>query len=118
MQGVGWRQAVGLGEHHIEADGSGPIGGELLYELGQHGARPGPLSHPLQRLLIDVDDAHGEAGIESARPDLLIAVENQRTQPRNRTRVPDAQGQCARDDRPQNEGIEETGTHTLCPNSA
>ena len=66
-QGVGRRHAVRLGEHHVEADRRGAIVGELLHELGKHGARPGPLTDALQRLLVDVDDAHRKVGVELAR---------------------------------------------------
>ena len=64
---VGGRHAIGLGEHHVEADRGRAIGGELVDEVGEHRARPGPLAHLLQRVLVDIDDAHREGGIEGLR---------------------------------------------------
>jgi hypothetical protein len=117
VQRVGGRQTVGLGEHHVEADGRRAVFAEFPDKVGENGARPGPLAHALQRFLVDVDDADGEAGIESARADLLVGVEHERSQPRHGTRVPDAQGKRARDDRPHDEDVKKTGTHTFSPTS-
>ena len=112
-QGVCRRHAVGLGEDHVEADRRGAVVGELLHELGEHRARPRPLSDPLQRLLVDVDDAQRQTGIEVARIDLLVGVEHHRAQSRHRARVPDPQSERACNHGPYDEGVEETRTH-LC----
>ena len=110
-QGVGGRHAVRLGEHHVEADSRGPIVGELLHELGKHGARPRPLPDALQRLLVDVDDAQRQAGVELARADLLVGIEHDGPQSRHRARIPDAQDERRCNHCPDNEGIEQTRTY-------
>ena len=112
-QSVGGRHAVGLGKHHVEADHGRAAGGELVHQIGEHRARPGPLADRFQRVLVDVDDAHRESGIEGARADALIGVEHERPQPRDRAGIPDAQGKRGDDDRPHDEDIEETRTHPL-----
>jgi hypothetical protein len=88
-QGVCRRHAVRLGEDHVEADRRRAVVGELLDEVGERRARPRPLSDPLQRLLVDIDDAQRQPGIEVARVDLLVGVEHHRAQSRHRARVPD-----------------------------
>ena len=112
-QRVGRRHAVGLGEHHVEADRRRAARGELVDELGKHGARPRPLPDLLQQLLVDIDDAHRQSRIERARVEPLIGVEDERPQPRDRRRVPDTQGKRSQDDHPDNEDIEETRTHPV-----
>ena len=110
-QGVGRRHTVRLGEHHVEADSRGPIVGELLHELGKHGARPRPLPDAFQRLLVDVDDAQRQAGVELARADLLVGIEHHGPQSRHRARIPDAQDERCCNHCPDNEGIEQTRTY-------
>ena len=92
-QRVGRRHAVGLGEHHVEADRRRAARDKLVDEFGKHGARPRPLPDLLQRLLVDIDDAHRQSRIECARVEPLIGVEDERPQPRDRGRVPDTQRQ-------------------------
>jgi hypothetical protein len=110
-QSICRRHAVRLGEDHVEADRGGTIVGERLHKLGEHRARPWPLSDPLQRLLVDVDDAQRKSWIEAARIDLLVGVEHHRAQARHRARVPDPQGERACNHGPYDEGVEETRTH-------
>ena len=112
-QRVGRRHAVGLGEDHVEADRRRAAGGKLVDEFGKHGTRPRPLPDPLQRLLVDIDDAHRQSRIESARVEALIGVEDERPQSRDRRRVPDTQRKRSQDDHPHNEDIEETRTHPV-----
>ena len=110
-QCIGRRHAVRLGEDHVETDRRGAIAGELLDELGKHGARPGPLPDTLQRLLVDVDDAERQGWVELARADLLIGVEHDGPQSRDRARIPDPQDERRCDHCPDNEGIEQTRTN-------
>ena len=111
-QRVGRRHAVGLGEHHVEADRRGAAGGKLVDELGQHGARPGPLADPLQATPRRYRRcAPARPGSKARGLEPLIGVEDQRPQPRDRRWVPDAKRKRSRDDRPDDEDIEETRTH-------
>ena len=98
---------------HVEADRRRAVVGELLDEVGERRARPRPLSDPLQRLLVDIDDAQRQPGIEVARVDLLVGVKHHRAQSRHRARVPDPQSERACNHGPYDKGVEETRTH-LC----
>lgn len=64
-----------------------------------------------QRLLVDVDDAQGKTGVELARLDLLISVEDQGSQARHRAWIPDTQGERTEHHGPCDKGVEETRPH-------
>src|SRR5215204_3212952 len=51
-----------LGEEHVEHHGGGSRRGELVDQRGELDARPGPLPEPLQRLVVDRDDADRPCG--------------------------------------------------------
>jgi len=100
------RHAVGLREHHVDADRRRAIGGKFINEVGENCARPRPLPNLFQRFLIDVDNANGQIGIERAWAHPLIGVEYERAQPLDWARIPNAQRARGNDDRPHNQGVE------------
>src|SRR5215207_6806341 len=64
-----------LGEEHVEHHGGGSRRGELVDQRGELDARPGPLPEPLQRLVVDRDDADRAFGIVDSRRPALEDVE-------------------------------------------
>jgi len=68
--------ALGLGEQHVEHDGSRARLGQALDQLGKLRPRPGPLAHARERLVVDCDDAHRSVGIVGSGRPALVKVED------------------------------------------
>ena len=117
FQGVGGREAIGLREHHVEANDGRTVGVQLLDQFSKQRARPGPLPEPFQGLLVDVDDADGKRRVEFARLHLLIRVEEKRPHSGHGSGVPHAQGEGGRNNGADNESVEKTRSHPA-PRSA
>ncbi len=82
---------VGFGKQDVEPDGQRARPMEALDDVGHEGARPRPLSEPLQARLVDVDDHDRVAG-RFAGMKQLIDVEGPMAKGLDRGRIPDPQG--------------------------
>ncbi len=71
---TGGRGSVGFGKHDIERDRLRPGIGQTPGQVGNIGARPGPLAEAAERFLVDIDDSDGRVLIGTRRR-ALIAVE-------------------------------------------
>ena len=104
-------QAVGLWEDHIEGDCRGALFLQLADKIAQDGSRPRPLTYPLERVLVDIDDANGQFGVELERRNPLVSIEDKRAQARNGGRIPNPQRQRRNDHRTYDEDIKKACTH-------
>ena len=87
------RGLVGLGEKNVEGGDRRTLGGELADEIGHDRARPRPLPYLLQRILVDIDDAHRQVWIEGLRGEALIGIEGDQAERLDEERIGDAKGQ-------------------------
>ena len=85
-------EPVGLREHDIEGDRRGAEPGQIGDDVGDPGSRPGKLTEFRQTLFVDIDDGDRRLGHLRARFDALEVIEGADAKLLDRSRIGDAQG--------------------------
>ncbi|WEK52491.1 MAG: hypothetical protein P0Y66_11195 [Candidatus Kaistia colombiensis] len=89
------RTLIRFREQHVEGDRGRPRLAQLAGQLGQHGARPGPLADRLQRRLVDVNDEDRMLRLRRHRRHALVKVESKEPDGLDGKRIGDAQQRSA-----------------------